>query len=117
MFTSRKLSLLATCLVVSGLLSTMAAPSAEAAGPITYTYSVATRGAIRSDVTDFAARAQGTYDDQRGWGLGGSIRFVRGPDRWELHAVAGRGGPAPLVLVWLLLDVQLPGRAGRRHQR
>ncbi len=95
MFTCRKLPALIACLAVSGILSTVAAVSAEAAGTISYTYSVATRGAIRSGVTDFATRAQATFDDQRGWGLGGSIRFVRVPS----------GGSFTL---WLAQANQLP---------
>lgn len=52
-------------------------PSASAAATVTYTYSVAVKGTVRSDVNHFAAHAQGTFNDVRGWGLGGSIQFVR----------------------------------------
>jgi hypothetical protein len=40
------------------------------------TYSVATDGAVVSDVNQFAAFAQGVYDNQQGWRRAG-IQFVR----------------------------------------
>ena len=66
------------CLVLAaGVLRVGGARPAAAATTVTYTYSVATRGTVRSDVAFFAAHAQRTFDDYRGWGLGGSIRFTR----------------------------------------
>lgn len=43
----------------------------------TYTYRIATRGAVRADVGYFASKAARTLEDPRGWSLGGSIRFVQ----------------------------------------
>ncbi|HSS10135.1 MAG TPA: DUF3152 domain-containing protein [Acidimicrobiales bacterium] len=72
--------------VLCGLLAVISgglvAPPAGAVvtGPvITYTYSVATTGPVRSDIEQFAAHVASTYADPRGWSLGGSIRFVRVP--------------------------------------
>lgn len=66
-------------LVLSGALLPLSAGPAAATATITYTYTVATKGTITADVGSFAAHAQGTYGDARGWGLGGSIKFVRVP--------------------------------------
>ena len=52
---------------------------AAAVGPLTYTWSVATRGRVRSSAGDFAAEVASVYADARGWSLGGSIRFVQVP--------------------------------------
>lgn len=67
----------ALCVVVTGGLLSLSARPAAAATTITYTYTVATKGTISTDVGSFAAHAQGTFADARGWGLGGSIKFVR----------------------------------------
>lgn len=61
----------------------------------TYTYRIATRGAITADVGYFAARVARTLDDPRGWSLGGSIRFVQ------------TAGPADFTL-WLAAANTLP---------
>ena len=47
-----------------------------AATPVTITYEVRGKGNTGS-LERFAALAAQTLDDPRGWGLGGSIRFVR----------------------------------------
>ncbi len=52
---------------------------ANAAPSITYTYSVRGLGNT-SSLEDFASRAAQTYEDGRGWNLGGSISFVRVAD-------------------------------------
>ncbi len=64
-----------------------------------FTYRVATRGRIGSDVGEFAAHAARTLNDPRGWSLGGAIRFEQ---------VAG---PADFTL-WLASPEQLPGFSG-----
>jgi len=53
--------------------------AAAAGAGLTYTWSVATRGTVRSSAEDFASWVAAVYADPRGWGLGGSIRFVRVP--------------------------------------
>jgi hypothetical protein len=75
-----------------------AAPAgAVVTGPVvTYTYTIATVGSIRSDVNLFAAHVASTYADPRGWSLGGSIRFVR---------VASGGD----FTVWLASAASVPG--------
>src|SRR5207302_3662655 len=66
-------------------------------GPvITYTYSIASIGAIRSDVNQFAAHVAATYGDPRGWSLGDSIHFLRVPRRGDFT-------------VWLASASSLPG--------
>lgn len=47
---------------------------------ITYTYSVATAGPVTSDVEQFAAHADVTLNDPRGWALDGAIAFRRVPE-------------------------------------
>lgn len=42
-----------------------------------YTFSIATRGGIRSSVDHFAMHVAHTLNDPRGWALGGSIEFRR----------------------------------------
>ncbi len=67
-------ALLLTIALVAALL-VVPSPQATAA-PITITYEVRGKGNTTS-LEDFATRAAQTYADHRGWGLGGSIRFVR----------------------------------------
>lgn len=64
-----------------------------------FTYRIATRGPIGSDVGEFAAHAARTLDDPRGWSLGGAIRFRQVQ------------GPADFTL-WLASPEQLPGFSG-----
>jgi hypothetical protein len=81
-------------------IATMAGASAASAlvadSVVTYTYSIATIGSVRSDVNQFAAHVAATYADPRGWSLGGSIRFVRVPT----------GGD---YTVWLANPATIPG--------
>ncbi|MDQ6614455.1 MAG: DUF3152 domain-containing protein [Actinomycetota bacterium] len=63
---------------------------------LTYTYSIAVTGQVRSDVDQFAAQVAAAYADLRGWSLGGQITFVRVPS----------GGD---FTVWLASAQQLPG--------
>src|SRR4051812_34489645 len=63
--------------VISLALPWLHAAAAGAAEPVTYRYSIAVKGTVRSDVHEFAAHAAATLTDARGWSLGGSIRFVR----------------------------------------
>lgn len=68
-----------TVLALVGLfmsVAVIAAPPPASAASITYTYEVRGRGNSTS-LEDFATRAAQTFADGRGWGLGGSIRFVR----------------------------------------
>src|SRR4051794_35327125 len=69
----------AFALVVAALIVVplRAATPAHADAPITYTYSIAVRGVVRSDLNEFASHAAATLADPRGWSLGGSIRFAR----------------------------------------
>jgi hypothetical protein len=53
------------------------ARSASASSPVTYTYSVAVKGTVRSDVNEFAHSAAATLADPRGWSLGGSVHFAQ----------------------------------------
>jgi hypothetical protein len=75
-------------------LVTLPAPQAAAA-PITITYEVRGKGNATS-LEDFATRATQTFADNRGWGLGGSIQFVRVPDggQFTLWLSAARYLPA-----------------------
>ena len=71
-------SLLAALFVAIAAAAPLApnpAPAA-AATPVTITYEVRGKGNTGS-LERFAALAAQTLDDPRGWGLGGSIRFVR----------------------------------------
>ena len=70
----------AVCVALAGVLTGLIPLSPEpahAAESVTYTYRVAVKGVVRSDVNDFAAHAAATLADPRGWSLGGSIRFVQ----------------------------------------
>lgn len=64
-----------------------------------FTYRIATRGHVGSDVGEFAAHASRTLNDPRGWSLGGAIRFEQ------------VSGPADFTL-WLAGPEQLPGFSG-----
>ena len=57
------------------------APPAPAGGAPqrTFTFSVATRGVVASDVEAFAAEAAAALNDARSWSLGGAVRFERVP--------------------------------------
>src|SRR4051812_43317287 len=66
----------AAALVLAATLAPPAQQAAQAANSVTYTYSIAVRGFVRSDVNEFAKHAAATLADPRGWSLGGSIRFV-----------------------------------------
>jgi hypothetical protein len=55
----------------------LSSATAGAVDSVTYTYSIAVKGTVRSDVNEFATHAAATLSDPRGWSLGGSIRFVR----------------------------------------
>jgi ribosomal protein L24E len=87
-----------TCMILAIDIALGAAPvSAGVTGPVvTYAYSIATIGSIRSDVNQFAAHVASTYADPRGWSLGGSIRLVRVPS----------GGD---FTVWLASAASVPG--------
>ena len=50
---------------------------ARADGTITYTYIVRVKGAVRSDVDQFADHAAATLENPRGWSLGGSVHFAQ----------------------------------------
>ena len=67
-------------LVLVGLLVPVLGGTAtpvDAQAQRTITFSVATTGAIASDVEAFAAAALATLNDPRGWSMGGSVRFAR----------------------------------------
>lgn len=85
-------SIAAVLLALAAVLG--GAPHSHAA-PLTYTYEVRGRGNTTS-LEDFAARAAETYAHPAGWGLGGSIRFVR----------VAAGGDFTL---WLSAPQYLPG--------
>ena len=40
-----------------------------------FTYSIASRGGVRTDIAAFAQKVASIYADPRGWSLGGSVRF------------------------------------------
>src|SRR4051794_40010324 len=63
--------------VAALLVGPLSASPAHADAPVTYTYSIAVRGVVRSDLNEFADHSAATLADPRGWSLGGSIRFVR----------------------------------------
>ncbi len=67
------LIVLAAALVPTGAAAARAEPPPER----TYTYSVATRGAVAIDPTGFADSVAATLADRRGWGLGGAIAYER----------------------------------------
>src|SRR4051812_38784249 len=48
---------------------------ASASNVVTYTYQIAVKGTVVSDVNEFAGHVAATLTDPRGWSLGGSIRF------------------------------------------
>lgn len=62
----------------------------------TITYEVQTRGAVQGDVDTFRRIAQATFNDRRGWSLGGSLRFQE----------VSSGGSFTL---WLAEPAALPG--------
>src|SRR3954454_15184332 len=71
---------LTVCAALAGMVIAVIPLSpapAHAAESVTYTYRIAVKGALRSDVDEFAIHAAGTLADARGWSLGGSIRFVQ----------------------------------------
>lgn len=55
-------------------------PALGGAAQVRITYSVATRGEIQTDPSDFAALVAEIYADPRGWSRGGGVRFDRVPD-------------------------------------
>lgn len=65
----------------------------------TITYEVRTRGTVQADVDVFRRVAQTTFNDRRGWSLGGSIRFQE----------VSSGGSFTL---WLAEPSTLPGFSG-----
>ncbi|HVN51303.1 MAG TPA: DUF3152 domain-containing protein, partial [Acidimicrobiales bacterium] len=67
-------AMVALALFGVGVPAAWAQPAA-ASSTITYTYSVAVKGTVRSDVNEFAHSAAATLADPRGWSLGGSVRF------------------------------------------
>lgn len=74
----RILCALASSLLVTGLLA-LVAPGSAAAAQKTITYSVAPLGFVASDLGRFAAVADQTLRDRRGWSLGGTIEFRQVP--------------------------------------
>ena len=103
----RSPTLLATVLLVIAAALTGAgwldgaAPASAAVPPSeaparTITYEVQTRGAVQGDVDTFRRIAQATFNDRRGWSLGGSVRFRE----------VSSGGEFTL---WLAEPAALPG--------
>jgi hypothetical protein len=72
--------------VLTGLSVLVMAPPAGAQ-PLTYTFSVEQRGAVRSDLEEFRRVASSTLADRRGWTLGGSISFREVDDGGDLRLV------------------------------
>jgi hypothetical protein len=72
---ARACAALLLALALAAAMLTVPAPQARAA-PITITYEVRGKGNTTS-LEGFAKLAAQTLADYRGWGLGGSIRFVR----------------------------------------
>ena len=71
----RTLSWLAVLLLaVVPAASYAGVPAGEPAQRV-ITYEVRTRGQVHADVAEFARIAQRTFNDRRGWSLGGSVRF------------------------------------------
>jgi hypothetical protein len=64
-------------LLLATMVPWLRAQPARASDEVTYTYVIAVKGTVRSDVNEFAAHAAATFADSRGWSLGGSVRFVR----------------------------------------
>lgn len=85
-------------LLVVALLASVVLAACQPAERV-FTYRIATRGGVRSDVGEFAAHASRTLNDPRGWSLGGAIRFEQVT------------GPANFTL-WLAGPEQLPGFSG-----
>jgi hypothetical protein len=62
------------------------APSARAAER-TFTYTVSTQGSVQGDVGQFAAVAQQTLSDSRGWTLGGTLAFQQVPSGGDFDLI------------------------------
>ena len=72
----RRIGLAIALVLVIAVLPWLSPPSASAEDVVTYTYDIAVKGTVRSDVAEFARHAAGTLADPRGWSLGGSVKFV-----------------------------------------
>jgi hypothetical protein len=74
----RPTPLLALIGALSATVPSMAAPAADAAKR-SIAYSIANWGAEGVDMRRFARVVDATLNDPRGWSLGGTVRFTRGP--------------------------------------
>ncbi len=71
----------------------------------TYTYNVAARGPVVTDLGQFSDHVARTLADPRGWSLGGSLRFVRtdGPADFTIWLAAAASVPSfgpPCSVEW-----------------
>ncbi|HWH30212.1 MAG TPA: DUF3152 domain-containing protein [Mycobacteriales bacterium] len=101
----RRLLLLVT--LVGLVVAAVPATSGVTAGQVaqkTLTYEVRTKGAVRSDVAVFRRIAARTFNDRRGWSLGGSLRY---------REVASGGA----FTLWLSEASQVPSFGSPCHSR
>lgn len=71
--------LVLTSAVLAGATPVAAASVAGERPQRTVTFDVQVRGSVQADIGAFARVAQHTFNDRRGWSLGGSLRFVQVP--------------------------------------
>src|SRR6185295_13183967 len=72
----RRIGVAIALVLVTSVIPWLSPPSASAEDVVTYTYDIAVKGTVRSDVAEFARHASATLADARGWSLGGSVKFV-----------------------------------------